>query len=62
MSNRLFRSIFVGIAVMIILVPLTLGVSLFFLLPAVASPTALTTISSDVAGQIISLYDRVERT
>jgi S1-C subfamily serine protease len=61
MSNRLFRRIFVGATVMIILVPLTLGVSLFSLLPAVASPTALTTSTSDVAGQISSLYDRVER-
>jgi hypothetical protein len=61
MSNRSFERIFLGTTVIVILVSLNLGLSLFSLLPVVASPTALTTHTSEVGDQISSLYDRVEQ-
>ena len=64
MPNRPFEHIFLRTTVVVILVsviPVIPGVSLFSLLPAVATPTALATGASDVADQISSLYDRVEQ-
>ena len=64
MPNRPFGRIFLRTTVVVILVsviPVIPGVSLFSLLPAVATPTALDTGASDVADQISSLYDRVEQ-
>ena len=46
---------------MVILVPIILGIAPLPLFPASATPTALTTSTSDTAGQISSLYERVER-
>jgi putative serine protease PepD len=43
------------------LISLNLGLSLFSLLPALASPTALNTHTSEVGDQISSQYDRVEQ-
>jgi S1-C subfamily serine protease len=45
---------------MVMLVPVILGMAPLFLFPASATPTALTTNTSNAAGQISSLYDRVE--
>lgn len=61
MPNRPFGRIFLRTTVVVILVSVIPGVSLFSLLPAVATPTALDTGASDVADQISSLYDRVEQ-
>jgi S1-C subfamily serine protease len=61
MPNRPFGRIFLRITVVVILVSVIPGVSLFSLLPAVSTPTALATGASDVADQISSLYDRVEQ-
>ena len=64
MPSRPFGRIFLRTTVVVILVsviPVIPGVSLFSLLPAVATPTALDTGASDVADQISSLYDRVEQ-
>ena len=64
MPNRPFGRIFLRTTVVVILVsviPVIPGVSLFSLLPAVATPTALDTGASDVADQISSLYDHVEQ-
>lgn len=61
MPNRPFGRIFLRTTVVVILVSVIPGVSLFSLLPAVATPTALGTGASDVADQISSLYDRVEQ-
>lgn len=64
MLNRPFGRIFLRTTVVVILVsviPVIPGVSLFSLLPAVATPTALDTGASDVADQISSLYDHVEQ-
>jgi hypothetical protein len=44
---------------MVILVPIILGIAPLPLFPASATPTALTTSTSDTAGQISSLYERV---
>ena len=61
MPNRPFGRIFLRTTVVVILVSVIPGVSLFSLLPAVATPTALDTGASDVADQISSLYDHVEQ-
>src|ERR671917_1190049 len=61
MPNRPFGRIFLRTTLVIFLVSVIPGVSLFSLLPAVATPTVLTTGASDVADQISSLYDRVEQ-
>lgn len=61
MPNRPFGSIFLRTTVVVILVSVIPGVSLFSLLPAVATLTALATGASDVADQISSLYDHVEQ-
>ena len=61
MPNRPFERIFLRTTVVVILVSVIPGVSLFSLLPAVATPTAPATGASDVADQISSLYDRVEQ-
>jgi hypothetical protein len=61
MPNRPFGRIFLRTTVVVILVSVIPGVSLFSLLSAVATPTALATGVSDVADQISSLYDRVEQ-
>ena len=64
MPNRPFGRIFLRTTVVVIMVsviPVIPGVSLFSLLPAVATPTALDTGASDVADQISSLYDHVEQ-
>jgi 2-alkenal reductase len=61
MPNGPFGRIFLRTTVVVILVSVIPGVSLFSLLPAVATPTALSTDASDVADQISSLYDRVEQ-
>ena len=61
MPSRPFGRIFLRTTVVVILVSVIPGVSLFSLLPAVATPTALDTGASDVADQISSLYDRVEQ-
>ena len=61
MPNRPFGRIFLRTTVVVILVSVIPGVSLFSLLPAVATPTALDTGASDVADKISSLYDHVEQ-
>ena len=61
MSNRSFRHFLLRTMVMVILVPIILGIAPLPLFPASATPTALTTSTSDTAGQISSLYERVER-
>ena len=60
MPNRPFGRIFLRTTVVVIFVSVIPGVSLFPILPALATPTALDTGASDVADQISSLYDRVE--
>ena len=61
MPNRPFGRIFLRTTVVVIFMSVIPGVSLFSLLPAVATPTALDTGASDVADQISSLYDHVEQ-
>jgi S1-C subfamily serine protease len=62
MYNGPSGRIFLGRTILVIFVPLFLGASLFSLLPAVASQTTQATMrTSDVSGQISSLYDRVEQ-
>jgi S1-C subfamily serine protease len=61
MNNRPFVHFLLRTTIMVMLVLFVLSIAPLFLFPASATPTALTTNTSDPAGQISALYDRVER-